>query len=255
MDIEYYNKSLQGSQNPFGVPITVFGMDEKAPTTKVDPPEVRKPETTPTAPEQKNGASIWQWITIDTDKSKDTTTKLSSSHVSHSDWSMNAQLLGQTQEFFCLHENQITDQKPTDMHDKISNGVVDLSNLLLPSWSTGFIVMKDVHIILTAHKQVDIAAVHDMQSSTSSGSGFLYFHVLKSKSSSDHHESASVTSDTKYISIKIPAPQIISWICQLAPMDDSIRIYTPFTADKEFPDFVKPPLALPSKLAETDADE
>ncbi|RHZ51491.1 hypothetical protein CDV55_100558 [Aspergillus turcosus] len=300
MDIEYYNKSLQGSQNPFGVPITVFGTDEKAPTTKVDPPEVRKPETTPTAPEQKDGASIWQWITIDTDKSKDTTTKLSSSHVSHSDWSvsfffgsgsgqsdssttdsshninnqnykvqigframkvsidrpwMNAQLLGQTREFFRLHENQITDRKPTDMHNKISNGVVDSSNLLLPSWSTGFIVVKDVHIILTAHEQVDIAAVHDMQSSTSSGGGFLCFRVSKSESSSDHRESASVTSDTKYISIKIPAPQIIGWICQLAPMDDSTRTYTPFTADKEFPDFVKPPPALPSKLAETDANE
>ncbi|KAF7173669.1 hypothetical protein CNMCM6106_007710 [Aspergillus hiratsukae] len=281
MDIEYYNKSLQGSQNPFGVPMTVFGTDGKAKTTK-------------------DGASIWQWITIDTDKSKDNTTKLSSSHVSHSDWSvsfffgrgsghsdssttdsshninnqhynvqigframkvsidrpwMNAQLLGQTREFFRLHADKITDRKPTDLHDDIFNGVVDSSNLLLPSWSTGFIVVKDVHIILKAHEQVDVAAVHDMQSSTSSGGGFLCFRVSKSESSSDHRASASVTSDTKYISIKIPAPQIIGCICQLAPTDDSTTTYTPFTADKEFPGFVKPPPAPPSKLAETDADE
>lgn len=283
MDIDYYQKMLQASDNPMGVEITKIGEDGKPQATKTAVPGPSTPEVAPVAPPSQDGASIWQYFVIDSKKAEASSTKLSSTSVSHSDWSFglwfasgsghsdsatsdssnkatnkntdiqigframkvtidrpwfNAQLLGQTKEFFHFNANKISAGNPPTIHESLKNGDhVDGSNCIIPSWATAFVVVKDVHIIMSSHTKFEESEIHDMKSSSGSGGGFLCFQVSKSSSSSDHRDSFSMKSDDQHISIRIPAPQILGWISQLAPEDHSVNTYTPFN-DKEF---AKPP--------------
>lgn len=279
MDIDYYKEMLQASENPMGVEITRIGEDGKPETAKTPVPGASKPEPAPVAPPSHDGASVWQYFVIDSKKQDATSTKLSSSSVPHSDWSLglwfasgsghsdsatsdsssratnkntdiqigframkvtidrpwfNAQLLGQTKEFFRFNANKISAGDPVKIHDELKNGdAVDGSECLVPSWATAFVVVKDVHIILSSHTNFDESEIHDMKSSSGSSGGFLCFQCSKSSSSSDHRDSFSMKSDDNHISIRIPAPHILGWVSQLAPEDDSVQSYKPFD-EKEF---------------------
>ncbi|KAH6874038.1 hypothetical protein B0T10DRAFT_415823 [Thelonectria olida] len=261
MDIDYYNKMLQASDNP-------------------------PPETVPVAPPSQDGsgASVWQYFVIDSKSSKQTSTNLSNTSVAHSDWSVglwfgsgsgqsdsatagtskksttentdiqigframkvtidrpwfNAQLLGQSNEFMHFNASKISAGNPQDIHKTLSSGgTVDGSNCLIPSWATAFIVAKDVHIIMTTHDTFSDSEVHDMKSSSSSGGGFLCFQASKSSSNSEHRDAFSMKNDNKNISIRITAPQVIGWISQLAPEDKSVSSYEPFNEAE----FAKPQL-------------
>lgn len=284
-DIEYYQKTLSGSVNPLGVPVTKVGADGKLESNQTKPPGDGNPdyngvpEQKPVAPPSDDGASVWQWFVVDSTSTTTESTKLSSSSVSHSDWSVNlffgsgsgssdsatadtsskfstktmdvqigframkvvmerpwmsAQLLGQTKEFFHFNATKISAGQPQTIHDSLSKGdAVDGSKSILPSWTTAFVVVKDVHIILKSKTDIQTSDVHDMQNATRSGGGFLCFQVSKSSQSSDHRETASIKSDKNTISIRIPAPQILGWISQLAPEDQCLTSYTQFD-EKEF---------------------
>ncbi|KAJ4132315.1 hypothetical protein NW754_015130 [Fusarium falciforme] len=150
----------------------------------------------------------------------------------------NAQLLGQTEEFMHFNAAKISAGKPQEVHDKLDKGeTVNGANCLLPSWASAFIVVKDVHIVMSKASKFDASEINDMQSSSSSGGGFLCFSASKSSSSSDHREAFSMRNTESDISIRIPAPQILGWISQLAPEDLSKQDYVPFDANE----FVKPP--------------
>ncbi|KAK2593057.1 hypothetical protein QQS21_009265 [Conoideocrella luteorostrata] len=300
IDIEYYQKMLQASENPMGVPITKItkvGADGK-PETVSEPVEgAREPEKTPVAPPSQDGASVWQEFVMDSTNTQATSTKLSSSSVSHSDWSMglwfasgsghsdsattdsskratnkntdiqigframkvaidrpwfNAQLLGQTREFFHFNANKISAGSPQTIHDSLKNGDhVDGSECMIPSWATAFVVVKDVHIILTSKDKFEDSEIHDMKSSSGSSGGFLCFQCSKSSSSSDHRDAFSMKSSDNRISIRIPAPQILGWVSQLAPEDHSVKTYTPFN-EKEFE---KPPVPVKAETVDLKATD
>ena len=255
VDIDYYQKILQKSDNSMGVP------------TAAELPI--KPDRAPVAPPSQDGggASIWQWLVIDSESSTQTSTNLSNTSVSQSDWSVdlwfggtsghkdlatdtskkvstsntdiqigframkvtihrpwfNAQLLGQSNEFMQYNANKISAGNPQDIYKTFSSGgIVDSSNCLLPSWTTAFIVVKDVHIVMTSQSTFTSSQIDDMKRASSSGGGFLCFQASKSSSGSEHRNSFSMKSDERKISIDIPAPQIIGWVSQLAPEDISV---------------------------------
>ncbi|KAL6360909.1 hypothetical protein LRP88_04369 [Fusarium phalaenopsidis] len=150
----------------------------------------------------------------------------------------NAQLLGQTEEFMHFNAAKISAGKPQEVHDKLDKGeTVNGANCFLPSWASAFIVVKDEHIVMSSASTFDARETSDMQSSSSSGGGFLCFSASKSSSSSDHREAFSMRNTESDISIRIPAPQILGWISQLAPEDLSKQDYVTFDANE----FMKPP--------------
>ncbi|KAF2836936.1 hypothetical protein M501DRAFT_209220 [Patellaria atrata CBS 101060] len=93
------------------------------------------------------------------------------------------------------------------------------SSCSLPAWPVAFIVVKDVHIVFKADSEFLSSTVTDMQKAMSSGGGFLCFSCAKSESSSEHRTGGAMEHNGQTLSIKIPAPQIIGWIQQLAPED------------------------------------
>ena len=152
---------------------------------------------------------------------------------------MDAGLLIKTQDFFRATETKIAKNKPADVKDNLSKGTGSGSEEeILPSFATSFVVAKDIHIILRSQDNFDSSYVKDVQESSNSGGGLLCFSISKSKNSSENRQAAVVTSDGKNLSIKIAAPQIIGWICELTPEDKSVHLYSGFDQE-EFADAVK----------------
>ncbi|KAK4221114.1 hypothetical protein QBC38DRAFT_492703 [Podospora fimiseda] len=146
----------------------------------------------------------------------------------------NAQLLGQTGEFFNFNSTKISSKKPSEVHKTLADGEpFDASDCMLPSWTTAFVVVKDVHIILSKTDSWSDSEISDMQKSSSEGGGFLCFQASKSSASSDHRDAFAMRHEDKNIDIRIPAPQILGWLTQLAPEDVSLKSYTPLS-EKEF---------------------
>ncbi len=279
-DIDYLKRSLAGSANPSGTPITKIKADGTADTEQTKAPEDTagyngKVDTAAKLPEQKDNASIWQEIVLTYKANKIEKSSMSSSSVAHEDWSvglffgsasgsrdsasgessfkhsaentdiqvamrvmkvsitrpwMDTQLLGQTKSFFHSNVMPISAGKPSSIKSALKNHtpIDKASKTILPTWSTGFIVAKDVHIVMNSDEKFEANEAHDIQNSANAGGGFLCFSCGKSESSSDHRTAASVTSTEKTLNIKIPAPQILGWICQLAPEDECLHEYTPF---------------------------
>ena len=148
---------------------------------------------------------------------------------------MNTNLLGQTQSFYHTNPTPISAGEISDVRNRLRNHVAieKAEQTILPSWSTGFIVAKDVHIVMKSDEKFESNEASDIQKSANSGGGFLCFSCGKSESSSDHRTNASVTSTEKTLNIKIPAPQILGWICELAPQDKCASAYTPLP-EREF---------------------
>jgi hypothetical protein len=138
---------------------------------------------------------------------------------------MNTGLLDQTKEFYHTNGTRISHGAPSDVKTWLppskDPGRKELDNpCMLPSWTTGFVVVKDVHIIMQSEKEWSTDETNDMQSSSNSGGGFLCFSCSRSDSSSHHDNKSAFTSNKKTLSIKIPAPQVLGWITHLAPKDE-----------------------------------
>ena len=102
----------------------------------------------------------------------------------------------------------------------------------MPSWTTGFVVAKDVHILFKSDEAFTAEHVSDIQKSSQTGGGFLCFSCSKSESSSDHRTEAQVVATGNTLSIKIPAPQILGWISELCPEDKCQANYMPLRTDE-----------------------
>lgn len=92
---------------------------------------------------------------------------------------------------------------------------------------------KDIHLILRNEKDWTKETADDLHSAMSAGGGFLCFSCSKSESSEEHRTAAAVAHDGQYLSIRIPAPQIIGWVQELAPKDNSVPAYNP-VSDSSF---------------------
>ncbi|KAK4124081.1 hypothetical protein N657DRAFT_689697 [Parathielavia appendiculata] len=114
----------------------------------------------------------------------------------------------------------------TGDHNLVAKKLGPAWNSLLPSYPTAFIVAKDIHLVLRSNQDWDSSQVDDLHRSMSAGGGFLCFSVSKSESSEEHRTAAAVAHRGEYLSIRIPAPQIIGWCQELTPKDASQAAYT-----------------------------
>ncbi|KAK6497325.1 hypothetical protein TWF506_004798 [Arthrobotrys conoides] len=111
---------------------------------------------------------------------------------------------------------------------------------MLPSFATSLIVVKDVHIIFISETEFDESHIKDLQSNSNPNKGILCVSISKSDNSTYHREGASIQSTKNRVSIKIPAPQILGWILELTPEDQTAKQYENLPA-KEFESHIKPP--------------
>ena len=283
MDIDFYTKSLKGSENPTGATIKKFKPDGTEDTTETAPAT-----NGPAAPshielphQDGDKASIWQEIIITYEKDTVKKSEMATSSVSHSDWSVglffgsasgssdsaasdnaskhnmantdisigmrvmkvgitrpwfNGNLLHQSQEFWHTNSVPINSGPPS----KIKNGLASTEQTVLdkanstsmPSWTTGFLVAKDVHILFKSDEQFTSDHVSDIRKSSQAGGGFLCFSCSKSESSLDHCTEVQTVATDKTLSIKISAPQILGWISELCPEDRCQKNYTPLRPDE-----------------------
>ncbi|KAK3368777.1 hypothetical protein B0H63DRAFT_565407 [Podospora didyma] len=137
----------------------------------------------------------------------------------------NAQLLGQqTKEpFHNSNANKVSAGDPQEVLDqflKDGHTVRDGPQYMLHSWSTAFVVVKDVHIVMSNKDGFDDDEVNCMRNALADGGdgggggGGLCFQASKN---------ATVHGGKITISIRIPAPQILGWVSQLAPEDVSVK--------------------------------
>ncbi|KAK4096992.1 hypothetical protein N658DRAFT_510776 [Parathielavia hyrcaniae] len=148
---------------------------------------------------------------------------------------MNAGILAQSSSFYRTVKDPISSLSPADTKTKLNSlntSVPNAENSLLPSFPTSFVVVKDVHIVFAATGNFDDSFVKNATKSASSGGGFMCFSTGKSEASSDHREGAVVSSDGTHLSIKIAAPQIIGWINELVPKDNSAVNYNTYPEDE-----------------------
>ncbi|KAJ4202693.1 hypothetical protein NW759_015343 [Fusarium solani] len=190
MDIDYYNKMLVASSNPMQVPITVATVDaEGKPITKTTDPEgKRAPDPAPALPPSQDGdgASVWTDFLLSSkastsngsghsdsssaDTSKKASTQNTNIHIGFRAMKVtidrpwfNAQLLGRTEESMHFNAAKISTGKPQEVHDKLDKGeTVNGANCLLPSWASAFIVVKDVHIVMSSASTFDASEISDM---------------------------------------------------------------------------------------------
>ncbi len=124
-------------------------------------------------------------------------------------------------------------------HEAVARALGPAWDSLLPSWTSAFVVAKDIHLILRSEKDWTKETADDLHSAMSAGGGFLCFTCSKSESSEEHRTAAAVAHDGQYLSIRIPAPQIIGWVQELAPKDNSVSAYNP-VSDSSFGVFPVP---------------
>lgn len=145
-------------------------------------------------------------------------------------------LLRQSQEFWHTNSNPINSGPPSTIKDGLANAdkaVLDKANTTsMPSWTTGFVVAKDVHLLFKSDEQFTAEHVSDIQKSSQAGGGFLCFSCSKSSSSLEHSTEAQAVATGNTLSIKIPAPQILGWISELCPQDMCQANYTPLPTDE-----------------------
>jgi hypothetical protein len=103
--------------------------------------------------------------------------------------------------------------------------IASANRCLLPSWPTAFIILKDVHIIMRSEAVFTTNEVSDMKRAMDAGGGILCFRVSKSSSSSEHRAMSAMSHDQHSVSIKIPGPQIIGWLSEFAPEDNTQPVY------------------------------
>ncbi|KAG0642469.1 hypothetical protein HOY80DRAFT_1020684 [Tuber brumale] len=96
---------------------------------------------------------------------------------------------------------------------------------LLPSWPIAFIILKDVHIIIKSETNFSTREVYDMKRAMYAGGGILCFRISKASSSSEHRAMSAMSHDKKSVSIKIPGPQVIGWLSEFAPGDNTQSVY------------------------------
>ena len=278
MDIEYYKNILANFPNPLSAPITSVNGEPVPPNSKASvPPKPTIPsqsdgasvwqEIVLTYNHNENASTnlsstvtshsewqtgFWFWSasgahdttnseTQRTHTSKDTDIQIAFRVMKvaiQRPW-MDVGILGQTEDFFRASQEPIAKNNPTDVKNNLTRGTGSVSkDDLLPSFATGFVVAKDVHIIMRSQNDFDSSYVKDVQDSSNSGGGFLCFSISKSNNSAENRQAAVVTGDGKNLSIKIAAPQIIGWICELADEDKSVHLYNGFDQG-EFADSVK----------------
>lgn len=117
--------------------------------------------------------------------------------------------------------------RSTDQPTKLATG-------LLPCYPVGYILCKDALIKLSGMAlATSTSKTHLLEKSQSSG-GFLFFSY--SRASESQHDTSRATFQTASdgIIIRIPGPQILGYVQQLVPADESIPYDPAQSLGKEF---------------------
>ena len=148
----------------------------------------------------------------------------------------NGNLLRESQEFWHTNSVPINSGSPSKIKAALASAdstVLEKANSTsMPSWTTGFVVAKDVHVLFKSDQQFTSEHVSNIRKSSSSGGGFLCFSCSKSESSLDHRTEAQTLATANTLSIRIPAPQILAWISELCPEGKCQANYTPLPTNE-----------------------
>lgn len=127
----------------------------------------------------------------------------------------------------------------------------------LPCFPTGYLLCKDVVIELSGYSISNVAAHKAVVEQTTSSGGFLFFSCTHTSQNTSDGSSASVQIAKDGIIVRIPGPQILGYIQQLLPPDETIaydnnfslkpEIYLPAHDDKGEP--ASPPSTAHSQTA------
>ncbi len=140
----------------------------------------------------------------------------------------NPALLKMTKDFYCLSPNikVNTGLTKNDVLNYFGENRKIPSKGLLPAFTSGFLVVKDVTIkIKTENSSSEIANSY-MESSSRSGGGIFCFGCNSSSSSEEKSKSAYTSSNSDYVYIRIPGPQIIGWFMEFTELDETANYET-----------------------------
>jgi len=96
------------------------------------------------------------------------------------------------------------------------------------TYPVAFIIAKDVSILYKFKEEERKQYAQYAHEASESGGGFLCFGHSHGKSSTSHSKSAYVGETDEGVMIRIPGPQILMWILEKVPEDES----TPYPKDK-----------------------
>jgi hypothetical protein len=103
----------------------------------------------------------------------------------------------------------------------------------LPCFPTGYLLCKDVVIELSGYSISNVAAHKAVVEQTTSSGGFLFFSCTQTSQNTSDGSSASVKIAKDGIVVRIPGPQILGYIQQLLPPDETIAYDTNFSLKPE----------------------
>lgn len=126
---------------------------------------------------------------------------------------------------------------PADMAKKIRDELVPPSfpaDCQLPSFVSGLILCKDVTIkVSNMNLSSETDKRHFLEKSESSG-GFLFFHYNRASEHQEDSSHATFNFANDGMIVKIPGPQILGYIQQLAPQDKSTKFDVAKSLASEF---------------------
>ncbi|HEY9058904.1 MAG TPA: hypothetical protein VIO64_00140 [Pseudobacteroides sp.] len=94
-------------------------------------------------------------------------------------------------------------------------------NYALPGYPIGFVIAKDITIKISMTEDKSKVMSQYMDSSSSSGGGFLCFSCSNSSSSKSSNQTSYHGYHADHYYIRIPGPQILGWFVQLTPKDNA----------------------------------
>lgn len=109
--------------------------------------------------------------------------------------------------------------------------LLKMADCVFPSFSTAFVVARDVTVRLTTEKAVSSETAMAMEQHAAKGGGFLFFSGSKSSSSSASASGAHVSSKSNSTTIRFTDPQIIGYYIEATPADNSISLDSPSASD------------------------
>lgn len=103
-------------------------------------------------------------------------------------------------------------------------GLEKAGEAILPCFPVSFVVAKDVSISFKAATGQLDAVKSVIDSRSAAGGGFLCFSAARSSASHAESQSLSSKSDGQTITIHMPGPQILGWILEMTPKDNSSEL-------------------------------
>ncbi|KAE8229463.1 hypothetical protein CF326_g5566, partial [Tilletia indica] len=110
---------------------------------------------------------------------------------------------------------------PKDVINKIVTANVDEGGSVLPAFPVGYIIVKDTQIKVRTSSSDSKSSKDTMMKDSSRSGGILCFSYSASENSASESSASASTEASDGIVVNIPGPQILGYIMQLMPKDQS----------------------------------